>query len=362
MAHGLTLPGVPRPCAGSACIQVRRCESGASGRSRSASSSSGCGECEAERQRPRRAPRAGRARRCRPSRRRAARTAKPGTGANAGRCSARPSAARELLFVTGSGAVPLTGAAPVGAVERGEVERDEVVEVDPRQVLAPAGDRAADAELEEREHLRQRAAALVEHDAGADAARRARRAPPRRPPRAPTRRRPAARKSSPAGSSSVTRLVAAAPVLADRGGRDQRGRARVGRAQAGDEVARAELARAHAAGAWSRRPSAGRRPRRRGGRRRRGPPAPRRAPARASGRQATASTPSAARAALRVARQHGHLVAARACSAATSRAPMRPVAPVIVTRIRQPRASWSHLGSPLIQPWIARNSVVSPRA
>ena len=58
-------------------------------------------------------------------------------------------------------------AGPVVAVERGEVDADEVVGVDPRQVLVAAGDRAADAELERRQHLGQRAARLVEHDAGA---------------------------------------------------------------------------------------------------------------------------------------------------------------------------------------------------
>ena len=91
-----------------------------------------------------------------------------GTGAKAGRCRARPSAFENALLVTGSGALALTGPVPGVAVERGEVEPDDVVDVDPRQVLLAAGDRAADAELEERQHLRQRAAALVEDDAGAD--------------------------------------------------------------------------------------------------------------------------------------------------------------------------------------------------
>ena len=54
------------------------------------------------------------------------------------------------------------------AVERREVDADEVVDVDPRQVLVAAGDRAADAGLEGRQHRLQRAAVLVEHDAGAD--------------------------------------------------------------------------------------------------------------------------------------------------------------------------------------------------
>ena len=40
--------------------------------------------------------------------------------------------------------------------------------MDPRHVLLAAGHRAADAGLEERQHRRQRAAVLVEHDAGAD--------------------------------------------------------------------------------------------------------------------------------------------------------------------------------------------------
>src|SRR5918995_3606959 len=56
----------------------------------------------------------------------------------------------------------------LAAVERSQVERDEVVDVDPAHVLRAAGHRPAAAELEEREHLRERAAVLVEHDAGAD--------------------------------------------------------------------------------------------------------------------------------------------------------------------------------------------------
>ena len=61
----------------------------------------------------------------------------------------------------------------------------------------PARDRPAAAELEEGQHLGQRAAALVEHDAGADADDAHAELAPPPPPRAPTRRRPAARKSSP---------------------------------------------------------------------------------------------------------------------------------------------------------------------
>jgi hypothetical protein len=51
----------------------------------------------------------------------------------------------------------------VEAVEQGA---DDVVEVDPRHVLAPARHRPADPQAEEGQHLAQRAAARREHDAG----------------------------------------------------------------------------------------------------------------------------------------------------------------------------------------------------
>src|SRR4029079_1827862 len=62
-----------------------------------------------------------------------------------------------------------------------------------------------------------------------------------------------------------------------------------------------------------------------------------------SGRQATASTPSAERARSGL-RESTVTSSPRALSAAAIRPPTRPVAPVIVTRIRQPPRSWSHLG------------------
>ncbi len=125
--------------------------------------------------------------------------------------------------------------------------------MDPRQVLPAARHRPADAELEERQHLLQRAAALVEHDAGAD------------PHDAHAERLGGGRLALPrdadAGEEVVAgrrllghRLVAVRAVVADRGGGDEHARARVGGARARRRGC-ASPARASAAGAASRRPS-----------------------------------------------------------------------------------------------------------
>src|SRR5215207_1917249 len=73
--------------------------------------------------------------------------------------------AAELLVRARLGSGGVDGTAPVRAVERGQVHGDQVVDVDPRQVLPAARDRPADPEPEERKHLRQCAAALVQYDA-----------------------------------------------------------------------------------------------------------------------------------------------------------------------------------------------------
>ena len=80
-----------------------------------------------------------------------------------------PSALLNSPLVTGSGAVALTAPdqAVSGAGAQGD-DADDVVDVDPGQVLLAAGDGAADAELERRERLRQRTAVCVEHDTGPD--------------------------------------------------------------------------------------------------------------------------------------------------------------------------------------------------
>ena len=69
-------------------------------------------------------------------------TARPGTGANAGRFSTRPSARENSLLVTGSGAVTFSGPLAASLSMREQLRADDVVQVDPGEVLAPAGDRA----------------------------------------------------------------------------------------------------------------------------------------------------------------------------------------------------------------------------
>ncbi len=67
---------------------------------------------------------------------------------------------------TGSGALALTAPDHAVAVEGGEQDPDLVVEGDPRHLLAPAGDGAAEAGAKERQHPGQRAALAVEDDTG----------------------------------------------------------------------------------------------------------------------------------------------------------------------------------------------------
>ncbi len=86
----------------------------------------------------------------------------------AGRRNALAESLAEGLVGHGLGRGAVVGAAPGRVGRRVQVEADEVVDVDPRQVLLAAGDRAADAELERRQHLVQRAAVGIEDDAGAD--------------------------------------------------------------------------------------------------------------------------------------------------------------------------------------------------
>src|SRR5215218_5148547 len=149
---------------------------------------------------------------------------------------------RELAIGDRRGSGGVDRAAPAVAVERGEVDADDVVDVDPRHVLAAARDRAADAEPEEREHLRQRAAAAVEHDAGAhahDAHAELLGCDGLALPRGADAREEVVARAGVLGD----RLVAASAVVADRRRRDEHPGPRLGRAQAGDEVARSLLAR-----------------------------------------------------------------------------------------------------------------------
>ena len=104
--------------------------------------------------------------------------------------------------------------------------------MDPRHPLAgrrPPGRRRRP---ERRQHLRQRAAVGVEHDAGAHARRRARRARPRACASRSHATHTSARKSSPGGRRLGHALVAARAVVADGRGGDEHARARVGGAQA----------------------------------------------------------------------------------------------------------------------------------
>src|SRR5207244_3625054 len=55
-------------------------------------------------------------------------------------------------------------AARLGVVDKPDEQRDLVVPVDPRHVLMPARDRAAQAEPERRQELAQEAARRVEHE------------------------------------------------------------------------------------------------------------------------------------------------------------------------------------------------------
>ena len=100
--------------------------------------------------------------------------------------------------------------------------------MDPRDVLAPAGHRPADAEPKRRQHLLQRAAVAVEHDAGAHDAPRACRAPSPCAASASHSTHTCARKSLAGRRVLVQRLLAVRAVVADRRGADQRARARLG--------------------------------------------------------------------------------------------------------------------------------------
>ena len=132
------------------------------------------------------------------------------------------------------------GPLPVRIVKRREVEPDDVVDVDPRHVLAATGDRAADAELEGRQHRLEGSAARVEddpcadeHDAQAERLGRQRLA---LPGDAHVGEEVAA-----SGRALVDALVAVLAVEADGGRGEQHAGTRVGGADAGDEVACAEL-------------------------------------------------------------------------------------------------------------------------
>ena len=96
-----------------------------------------------------------------------ARNASPGTGSSAGRCSARPSARESRRLLTGSGAVAFTGPDQRASSQRRQHHPDEIVAMDPSDVLASARDRTADAQAKRWQHLRERPARTVEHDTGA---------------------------------------------------------------------------------------------------------------------------------------------------------------------------------------------------
>ena len=93
--------------------------------------------------------------------------------------------------------------------------------MDPGDVLVAAGHRAADAEPERRQHLRQRAAVAVEHDAGAHLRRRACRARGRRRRPPPTSTHTSRQEVAPRRGVLVERLFAVRAVVADRRGAEQ---------------------------------------------------------------------------------------------------------------------------------------------
>src|SRR5512133_2725381 len=133
-------------------------------------------------------------------------------------------------------------ALPAGIVEGGEVEPDDVVGVDPGQVLAPTGDGPPDAEAEERQHLGQRAALLVERHAGSQHG--------HPQPVVGGAGGLALPRDAHAGQEVVAGtgvlgdgLVAAGAVVADGRRADQCRGAGFGAADPRDEVARADLAR-----------------------------------------------------------------------------------------------------------------------
>ena len=88
---------------------------------------------------------------------RSATSASFGTGITAGRPSALPSAFENSRLVTGFGRGRVERPRDALVVERPEQQPDLVVAVDPRHVLAPAGERPADAELERQQQLLQQA-------------------------------------------------------------------------------------------------------------------------------------------------------------------------------------------------------------
>ena len=177
----------------------------------------------------------------------ARRAANPGTRQTVGRCTTRPSAARELGVGDRGGRGQVHRSGDVVRSSRNRIARDLVVQGDPRPVLPPGAQPSAEAEPEQRASIRASSAAASEDQPGAQ------RAPPgRRPPRParwppPTRRRRRARKSSPAGAASSTAPVARVAVVADRRRREQH-RRRSGSAAAAAANASADRGRAVDAG------------------------------------------------------------------------------------------------------------------
>ena len=200
----------------------------------------------------------------------------------------------------------------VVTVERREIQVDQIVPVDPGHVLAPGGHGPSDAELEEREHP-SRAPRPAGRARGPGSGARTTRIPSS--PAADASRshttQTRARKSSPAGWSSSSTLVAVRPVLADRRGGDQRAPGAASAARSPSTRLRVPCSRdcmirrltswvqrwpTSSAARWTT------------------PSRPASASAgagSASGRQAKASTPQRALGALGIARQDRHLVAAR---------------------------------------------------
>ncbi len=208
--------------------------------------------------------------------------------------------------------------------------------MDPGDVLATARHRAADAEAEGGQHLLKRPAVAVQHDARAHAHHAQRRAACAFCASASHSTHTCARKSRPARRLLVERLFAVGAVVADAeeltacvadlppGAGPRAGCACPSRGSRGSP-------------AWPARSSVGRCSRPPGGRPRRGRRAPLPAPVRPSGPM---RAPAAARrrhaagsAALARGRARARVTCAPAlCSAATTGGPIRPVAPVTVTR------------------------------
>ena len=165
------------------------------------------GESEAELERPRR-HRALAETTSRPSRRRAAGSRSRGRARTAGRCSARPSARREVAVRDRLGRAAVERPGPVvRRARRGRAPTRSSTWIHGMYWRPPATGPPTPSGTAAASSRARRRPCRARSRCGS--ARRARRASPRRPPRAPTPRRRAARKSLAGRRLLVSRLVAA---------------------------------------------------------------------------------------------------------------------------------------------------------